>query len=169
MVTILFFILSRVLYTRHKSALIDFQKARSGALGEDQVGKILEALPPEWSVSNSVPLPGLGDADFFLRTSSAAIGFVLEVKSHKGEVDFNGIQLLRDNRGKREPFEKDIIGQARRLASALQHQSGLRVIPVLVFTRAKVVCAETVIADVHLVELNSLVQFLQTFERQGFE
>ncbi len=155
-------IVSRLLFMKHKRAEISVERAKSGAQGEDQVGEILKMLPQGWEVDKNVPLPSLGDADFFIR-SPLNLAFVLEVKSHGGKVSFDGSELIRESRGKSEPFEKDFISQALRQSSALRDKFGMNVIPVLVFTRARLVCSEKKVAEVHLVEGGELLTFLSSF------
>lgn len=159
-VCVVLLIISRLLYQKHKVATINFARVNKGIKGERLVGEVLKLLPEGWIVNENVALPGLGDADFFLRSPNRK-AFVLEVKAHSGQVDFNGVELVRINRGNKQPFEKDFLTQVARQSNVLSEQHGLKVTPVLVFTSAKVICDQKKIADVYLLECEQLLQFLQ--------
>jgi hypothetical protein len=88
------------------------KRAGRGAVGEEKVGAILDALDPAlYQVFHDVPCPR-GNIDHVVLTRKGAV-FVIETKSHPGRVTADGKTLLHNG----QPFEKDFINQT--LSNAL--------------------------------------------------
>jgi hypothetical protein len=81
------------------------QQAVRGAEAEEMVGAILNRLPPGHQVFHDVPAPH-GNIDHLVFRRDGAV-FVIETKSHRGDVTLDHCELRRDHR----PFEKDFIRQ----------------------------------------------------------
>ena len=78
-----------------------------GQRGEGAIWYELKALPDEYCVFQDIKMNGGGNIDFVVLGQTGL--FAIEVKSHSGEVTFNGRELEVNNR----PFEKDILKQAK--------------------------------------------------------
>lgn len=90
-----------------------------GRKGEDTISDDLEVLPNDFHIFINITIPGgYGNVDFVVLGPTGL--FIVEVKSHHGEVDFDGQELT--NNGKR--FEKDFIKQAK--GEALQISNFLK-------------------------------------------
>jgi len=90
-----------------------------GRKGEDAIRDDLEALPDDFHIFFDVTVPGgYGNVDFVIAGPTGV--FAVEVKSHRGEVGFDGQELT--NNGKR--FEKDFLKQAK--GEALQVSNFLK-------------------------------------------
>lgn len=78
-----------------------------GMEGEWDVGSILNELPESYIYLPDINLEKRGNTDYVLVGSTGI--WTIEVKSHAGEITFNGAELLRDG----ELFEeRDILKQA---------------------------------------------------------
>ncbi|GGJ04869.1 hypothetical protein GCM10010885_12510 [Alicyclobacillus cellulosilyticus] len=107
-----------------------------GAKGEETVQRWLASLPDGYSVFHDIEC-AVGNLDHVVIGPTGV--FVIETKSHSGQVDvdMNG-RLVRNGR----PFEKDLIKQSWRealwLRDWIQGRLGIevRVYPLLVFSRA---------------------------------
>jgi hypothetical protein len=76
-----------------------------GLLGERKVSGLLDDLPEKFQYLENINLENRGDVD---RVVIGPTGiWVLEVKNHKGEITYDGRQLLKDG----FPMEKDPIKQ----------------------------------------------------------
>jgi hypothetical protein len=81
------------------------QQVVRGAEAEETVGAILNRLPGDCQVFHDVPA-ARGNIDHLLFRNDGAI-FVIETKSHRGDVTVEHCELQRDHRS----FEKDFIHQ----------------------------------------------------------
>jgi hypothetical protein len=118
----------------------DFSSFRNGQKGESAVWYELEKLSDDFIIFQDVKIGERGNIDFVVLGPTGL--FTLEVKSHKGNINFNGTDLLKDN----NVFERDVLSQT--MAEALNLHSYLLVKtnqelfiePVLVFSnyRARV-------------------------------
>lgn len=141
--------------------------AIQGATGEEQVAKVLASLAQQgWTIEYGVLMPGLGDVDVVLR-SPRGKAFVIEVKSHKGGVEYSPERGLYRRYGKKTfQFEKDFIQQMTRQIHAVKNARQLSyVIAILVFTQAKIEFDERKQRGIYIVELHRLLKLLQALEK----
>jgi len=138
-------------------------RADRGAKGEEDVAQILQSLQKQgWRIEYGLKIRGLGDVDVFL-LSPRHRAYSIDVKSHKGEVLFDGQHLNRRLRSGSQPFEKDFLQQAVRQATTLKEQKGLQfVTPLLVFSRA--IVAPQKLYGVHVLGKNELLGYLQMLD-----
>lgn len=80
---------------------------RQGKRGEGAIWYELKTLSDEYCVFQDIKMDGGGNIDFVVLGPTGL--FAIEVKSHSGEVSFNGRELEINGR----PFEKDILKQAK--------------------------------------------------------
>jgi len=112
------------------------RKAERGARAEENVDEVLRTLEGEYDVFHDVDT-GHGDIDHVVLSKEHGV-FVIETKSHVGEVTVRNGVLLVDG----EPPEKDFIAQTLRntmwLKQRIRETTGLDpwIQPVIVFTRA---------------------------------
>lgn len=81
------------------------KRAGRGAVAEEKTGALLDGLPEGHFIIHDFDT-GRGNIDHILVGPKGI--FTLEVKSHRGEVTFDGTILRRDGL----PFEKDFLKQA---------------------------------------------------------
>jgi Nuclease-related domain len=106
--------------SRYVLPLVD--RRERGATGEEQVGSLLDQLAgDEWRVMHDVSLGGHGNVDHVL-VGPAGV-FTVETKSHPGPVRVGRVH------GR-------IIGQAQAQRRAVEQVTGVRVEPLVVFSRA---------------------------------
>jgi len=112
------------------------RKAERGARAEETVGDVLGSLHGQYDVFHDVDT-GHGDIDHIVLSQDHGV-FVIETKSHFGEVTVRNGELLIDG----QPPEKDFIAQVLRntmwLKQRIKETTGLDpwIQPVIVFTRA---------------------------------
>lgn len=117
-----------------KQRSISFTSFRNGQKGEGAVWYELRKLSDKFIVFQDIKIGERGNIDFVVLGPTGL--FVLEVKSHRGIINFNGIDLLINNKF----FEKDILKQT--MAGALnlrdyllkKTNQELFIDPVLVFS-----------------------------------
>lgn len=137
--------------------------ADQGAQGEEDVARSLhDLLGLGWKLEYNVPLGGrLGDADIVC-TSPRQRSYVIDVKSHRGDVFSDGQQLFRRHMKQVKPFPKDFIGTAMKQALQLKQQQQLRyVTPIVAFSDARISQQPIYIRKVHVVEKSALGALLQ--------
>jgi len=131
---------------------------KQGAVVEESVGGLLEALPKNYSVINDF-VTKKGTIDYIVVGPKGIL--TIETKSHKGVVTKDGEKLLRDG----DPFEKDFIKQAWEQSYVVRDLlSGkgvcvLRPQPVIVFTDADVQVKERV-RRIQIIGIKDLHAFL---------
>ncbi|MDR3642480.1 MAG: nuclease-related domain-containing protein [Candidatus Doudnabacteria bacterium] len=110
-----------------------------GLNGEDAVADELKKLPDAYSVyADVVVKPGQGNIDFVLVGPTGI--FTIEVKSHRGIINFNGSELTRHG----QLLEKDFLRQAKSealcLHNFLKEKLGVDIYikPAIVFSRARI-------------------------------
>lgn len=138
--------------------------ADQGARGEEDVSRELSQLEYEgWKIEYGMRLAnGLGDADIVC-ISPQDKAYVIDVKSHKGEVIFDGKQLHRRIGKTNYPFEKDFIGQTMKQALQVGKQKNLKfVTPIIAFSTAKVSVPSNRLRKVYVVEKSKLVSLLKS-------
>lgn len=107
---ILYFILKKPIETK----LWLLWRYRNGQTGEEKIRHILQTLSDAYMVFENIVLPEQkSNIDFVVVGPSGVCA--VEVKSHKGNMTFEGNQLLRDGK----PFEKDVLRQAKGEAISL--------------------------------------------------
>lgn len=79
-----------------------------GGRAEGAIWYELRKLNDNFTIFQDFKIPELGNIDCVLTGPNGV--FVIEVKSHKGNIGFNGQQLTRDG----YLFEKDFLGQSMR-------------------------------------------------------
>ncbi|MEA5476693.1 nuclease-related domain-containing protein [Pseudanabaena galeata UHCC 0370] len=138
--------------------------ADQGARGEEEVSRELSQLEYEgWKIDYGIRLGnGLGDADIVC-ISPQDKAYVIDVKSHKGEVMVDGEQLHRRMGKTNYPFEKDFISQTMKQALQVGKQRSLKfVTPIIAFSEAKVSVPSNRLRKVYIVEKSRLVSFLKS-------
>jgi Nuclease-related domain len=138
-------------------------RATQGAKGEEATGKQLIELKKEgWDIEYGMPLgSGLGDADIVC-VSPQGKAFVIDVKSHRGQVVTDGKVLYRRTRRNKYPFEKNFLGQSMKQAFQVKQQKGLNfVTPIVAFSDARVSVPSGKVAGVHVVGGKRLVGLLR--------
>jgi hypothetical protein len=132
---------------------------KQGAVAEESVDGLLEALPNNYFVINDF-VTKKGTTDYIVVGPKGIL--TIETKSHQGVVTNHGEKLLRDG----QPFEKDLIKQAwaqSYLVRDLLAEKGvcsLRTQPVIVFTDADVQVKERV-RGVQVIGMKDLHAFLE--------
>lgn len=111
---------------------------RQGLDGEEVTAQELQKLPDEYTVIRDVHIPGMKtNIDFVVLGANGL--FAIEVKSHRGEITYDGRQLRRNG----YPLEKDFLRQSRTEATALTEylqanvDRNLYANPILVFSDQK--------------------------------
>lgn len=92
--------------------------------GELDIKKALEKLPDDFTVFQDVIIgKEKGNIDFVVLGKSGL--FILEVKSHKGEISYNGSELTINGRTFRDKnFFRQVHGQTWALKNYLKQQTG---------------------------------------------
>lgn len=114
------------------------RQAERGALAEEKVGAVLESLKGPYAVFHDVETE-YGDIDHVVVSKDHGI-FVIETKSHSGNVTVENGKLLVNGK----PPEKDFLAQVLRntmwLQKRIREKTGvdLYIQPILVFSRALV-------------------------------
>jgi hypothetical protein len=138
--------------------------ADQGAKGEEDTAQALFQLEQEgWKVEYGMRLGrGLGDADIVC-ISPQNKAYVIDVKSHKGEVTTDGKQLYRRMGKTTYPFEKNFLNQAMKQALQVKEQKNLNfVTPVVTFSDAKVLVPSNRLQKVYVIDKLRLVSLLKS-------
>jgi hypothetical protein len=138
-------------------------RAAQGAKGEEATGKQLTELKREgWDIEYGMRLgSGLGDADIVC-VSPQGKAFVIDVKSHRGQVVTDGKALYRRTRRNKYPFEKNFLRQSMKQALQVKQQKGLNfVTPIVAFSAARVSVPSGKVAGVYVVGGKRLVGLLR--------
>lgn len=112
------------------------RRASKGAKGEEKVGDLLRQLPEGYSIFHDIVSP-YGNIDHVVLNDKDQI-FLIETKSHHGEVIYNGTNLLINFKMP----EKDLIGQTLKNTYWLRDEAkkwtdtSVFIKPVIVFTNA---------------------------------
>ena len=140
------------------------ERADRGAKGEEETAQEMFQLEQVgWQVEYGMRLGNrLGDADIVC-ISPRNKSYVIDVKSHKGEVTTDGEQLYRRMGKTTYLFEKDFLAQAMKQALQVKKQKELRfVTPIVAFSDAKVLIPTGKLQKVHVVEKSKLVSLLKS-------
>jgi hypothetical protein len=140
-------------------------RADQGAVAEESTALILSELERDgWSIEFNIPLRYWGDADAFL-SSPKNNYYVVDTKSNKGTVFFDGTRLMLRYGSKIYPFSKDILSALRGQAVSLKELKGLRfVTPVICFSNATIDLPTIVIEKVYVLDHRSLVSTLKKID-----
>jgi len=140
--------------------------ADQGAKGEEDVALEMRSLQQNnWTVEYNLRLEGgLGDADIVC-ISPGNTAFVIDVKSHRGEIVADGDKLSRRMGQNVYPFEKDFLKQATRQAVQVKKQKKLEfVTPIIAFSNARVSLRKNPFQKVYVVEKTQLVKLLRSLD-----
>jgi hypothetical protein len=136
--------------------------ADQGARGEEDTAQAIMQLVQEgWQIEYGMRLGvRLGDADIVC-VSPQNKAYVIDVKSHRGEVTTDGKQLYRRVGNSNYPFEKDFLNQAKKQALQVKQQKKLNfVTPIVAFSNAKVAISSRQLQKVYVVEKARLLLLL---------
>ncbi len=138
--------------------------ADQGAKGEEDTAQEISQLAQlGWQVDYGMRLgSGLGDADIVC-ISPQNKAYVIDVKSHRGEVTTDGKQLYRRMGKTTYSFEKSFLKQAMKQALQVKKQKNLSfVTPIVSFSDAKVSVPSSRIQNVYVIEKLKLVPLLKS-------
>lgn len=138
--------------------------ADQGAKGEENIGQEISQLEQEgWQIEFNLRLGNrLGDADIVC-ISPQNKAYVIDVKSHRGEVLTDGKQLSRRWGKKNGSFEKNFLEQAMKQALQVKKQKNLSfVTPIVAFSEAKVSIPSNKVQKVYVVEKSKLLALLES-------
>ncbi len=157
-----------LLWQQGQKLLIRAKQANQGAQGEEQIAKLLETLENQgWEIVYNLRLKRWGDADAVLRSPKSNY-FVIDVKSHKAGVFFDGNMLKRRYGKQVRDFDrnKDFLNDMRGQASTLQEMKGVIVQPIICFTQAKLekIDWQKPINGVYVVKATNLLSLLDSLE-----
>ncbi|WP_413167224.1 nuclease-related domain-containing protein [Capilliphycus salinus ALCB114379] len=142
------------------------EQALKGAEAEQEVAVILRLLNiKNWQIEYNLPLKRGGDADVVL-CSPRGNWYVIDVKSHRGRILRENNRLKRAKGNKVYDFsEGDLLSKVRGQASEVARLKQVKwVVPLLCFTRAKVVFSKNNINGVYVVEKTDLIRMLEKLE-----
>jgi Nuclease-related domain len=138
--------------------------AYQGAKGEEETAQEMVQLEREgWQIEYGMRLGNrLGDADIVC-ISPQNKSYIIDVKSHRGEVTTDGKQLYRRMGKSTYPFKKDFLNVAMKQALQVKKQQDLSfVTPIVAFSDAKVLVPNGKIQKVYIVEKSRLVSLLRS-------
>jgi Nuclease-related domain len=140
------------------------ERADRGAKGEEETAQEMRQLEQEgWQIEYGMRLGNrLGDADIVC-ISPQNKSYVIDVKSHKGEVITDGDKLYKQMGKSTYPFEKDFLCAAMKQALQVRKQKDLSfVTPIIAFSNAKVLVPSGKLKKVYVVEKSRLVSLLRS-------
>jgi Nuclease-related domain len=140
------------------------ERADRGAKGEEETAQEIVQLEREgWQIEYGMCLGNrLGDADIICISPQNKY-YLIDVKSHKGEVITDGKQLYRQIGKSTCPFEKDFLHIAMKQALQVKKQKGLSfVTPIVAFSDARVLVTDGKLQKVYVVEKSRLVALLRS-------
>jgi hypothetical protein len=137
--------------------------ADQGAKGEEDMAQEMQQLETKgWEIEYGMRLRGLGDVDIVC-ISPQNKAYVIEVKSHRGEVTTDGKKLYRRMGKISYPFEKNFLEQAIKQALQVKKKMKLSfVTPIVAFSDAKVLVPPDKLQNVYVVGKSSLVSLLES-------
>jgi hypothetical protein len=146
----------------------DFKKITytKGATGEKKVGEILSTLGEDYQIWHDITCP-YGNIDHIVLSKKGNI-FLIETKSHSGDIKIKGDRIFKDSK----PLEKDFIKQCLHnmgtLRKILYEVTGkeIWVIQFLVFTNAFVTPAKP-IKGVTVINAKFLCQAIKENNRKN--
>ncbi len=138
--------------------------ADQGAKGEEKMAEVMTTLEQEgWDIEYGMPLgKRLGDADIVC-ISPQQKAYVVDVKSHRGEVVTDGETLSRRMGKESYSFEKNFLRKSMQQAFQVKKQRKLKfVTPILAFSEAQVSVPPGKVKGVYVVEKLRLVPLLKS-------
>lgn len=138
--------------------------ADRGAKGEEDTAQEMIQLEREgWQIDYGMLLRGgLGDADIVC-VSPQGRAYVVDVKSHRGEVFIDGKKLYRRMGSSTYQFEKDFLKRAMKQALQVKKQKGFSfVTPIVAFSEARVSVPAGKLQGVYVVEKTRLLSLLRS-------
>jgi hypothetical protein len=150
---------------------INLLKAEGGLRGEKTVLHLLEKLSDAYNIYRGLQPGTHGDIDLTVVGPTGV--FTLEVKSHSGQIDFNGQELTRNGKA----FDRNILhqafGEARALHKYLWQKTGrdIFVTPIIVFSSNKAFLNfnQNKIDNVYVVKKDQLLENLGQKQLINFE
>jgi hypothetical protein len=112
------------------------RRASKGAKAEERIGSLVQQLPDDYAIFHDIESP-YGNIDHVLLNKQNNI-FLLETKSHHGEVVHDGKELLINNKPTEKDFIHQILNNTFWLRDEIKKQNGMDVFikPIIVFTNA---------------------------------
>lgn len=141
--------------------------AAQGAKGEEDTAQAMAELEQEgWQIEYGLRLgQKLGDVDIVC-VSPQQQAFVIDVKSHRGEVSTDGKKLIRRMGNSTYQFEKDFLVQAMKQAMQVKQQKQYSfVTPIVAFSDAKVSVPLGKLRGVYVVDKSRLVTLLRSLSK----
>jgi Holliday junction resolvase-like predicted endonuclease len=138
--------------------------ADQGAKGEEDAAHEISQLEQEgWQIEYGMRLGNrLGDADIVC-ISPQNKAYVIDVKSHRGEVITDGKQLQRRMGAETYTFEKNFLDQAMKQALQVKKQKSLSfVTPIVAFSNAQVSVPAGKLQKVYIVSKSRLIPLLKS-------
>lgn len=138
--------------------------ADQGAKGEEDAAQEMVQLEQEgWQIEYGMRLGNrLGDADIVCISPRNKV-YVIDVKSHRGDVTTDGKLLYRRMGKTTYPFEKNFLEQAMKQALQVKKQKGLSfVTPMVAFSAATVSIPSDKLQKVYVVEKAKLLPLLKS-------
>lgn len=138
--------------------------ADQGAKGEEDAAKEIVHLKQEgWEIEYGMRLGNrLGDADIVC-ISPQNKAYVIDIKSHRGDVITDGKLLYRRLGKTTYPFEKNFLEQVMKQALQVKKQKGLNfVTPMVAFSEATVSIPSGRLQKVYVVEKTRLLPLLKS-------
>jgi hypothetical protein len=137
--------------------------ADQGAKGEEVIAQEMNQLEQRgWKIEYGIRLRDrLSDIDIFC-VSPQNKAYVIDVKSHRGEVITDGKDLYRRMGNRKYAFEKNFLKQVMRQALQIKEQKSLVfVTPIVAFSNAKVSMEIGKLQNVYVVARERLVTLLK--------
>jgi hypothetical protein len=144
-----------------------FNRLSNGLNGEDRIAKELNNLPDNYAVFRGIKISEHQDVDYAVVGPTGV--FAVEVKSHKGQIGFNGQELTRSGRRFQKDFFRETMAEATGLRGLISRDAKIDVFvePVIVFSRAKISLGSQKIRGCYVIGvswLNALVQSKATYQ-----
>ncbi len=120
------------------------RRAAKGARAEEKIGDILRQLPEGYYIYHDIVSPH-GNIDHVVLNNESQI-FLIETKSHNGEVTYDGTSPLINHKIPEKDFIRQILNNTYWLCDEIKRQTDANVFikPVIVFTNAFVKIPDSV-------------------------
>lgn len=143
-----------------KTLTCEMKILSQGLEAEDLVFQCLSLLPPDWKMERRVVV-GHADIDLLV-TSPQGVVIAVEVKSHRGEIQFKKNSLVRMGYF---GLEGDFLEILRKRSQLLAVERGLPSITcIIVFTQAKLFVPNASIDGVFVRDLSGLMPLLHSLD-----
>ena len=152
-----------VVYYFYKKEDTEANDFIQGLRGEDVVANSLKKLPEVYSVFADAIIEGKSSNIDFVLVGPTGV-YAIEVKSHRGQIGFNGLELTRYG----ELLEKDFLKQVKSEALSLHNylkdelKVDIYIKPVIVFSRARLNFGLKPIDDVFIIQKQWIQKLLAT-------